>query len=481
MRLRTLIPAIAFCLIASPALWAKPGLSFGSWARFDDRAGLAGVRAIVASDVPGDAALSALSSEDGMLLVTGRLGLEHDSRWATLGAEIGPAAVEAGADLTGASVLRIRLASAVARPLRVRIKGGDSVIGDAGCYPIVVQMVGTVPADYMIPLAAFHSPGWCGARKTPIEQTLRSVQRVEVTANDEPAGSVRFRVGRIDFLADDWLEPERNWHLAWSDDFEGARGLPATRAGWQTDEGPAGGFALDGLGYLRLHQDSSRSAASARIAIRSSPGRAILYGRTEVRLRVPEATDDERPASIRIALQASSADAGAIVLLERNAEADGFVAGLDGPGAHATAFRMRVRVPSPMKGHFVTIACDRERDRIRWLVDGILVQEISRGDVPASAWSALEAAPLALGISIDDGRSAGARDEALLVDSVHSWQREEAPATAVAAAPQSVAPQSAAPRRRVASAGQATTASTAPSSRRVVCEFSARYQLMLCY
>jgi len=207
------VSAVA-CLAASFAASAEPGRGGGAWVRFDDPSSLASARAIVASDVPGDATLEGLSVADGMLHVEGALGLARGSRWATLGAEIAPDGIEAGADLGGAAVLRIRLASAVARPLRVRIKGGDREIGNAGCYPVVVQMVATAPADYVMPLSAFGAPGWCGTRAPTLAQTLRAVQRVEVTANDEPAGAVSFAVGRIEFLADDAKEREPDHRLA---------------------------------------------------------------------------------------------------------------------------------------------------------------------------------------------------------------------------------------------------------------------------
>ncbi len=208
MRLRPFLPAMVACAIASPALLARPEQGLEAWVRFGGPASLESVRAIVASEVPGDATLQSLSVDDGMLRVDGRLGLDRGSRWSTLGAEIAPDGVEAGADMSAARVLRIRLASAVARPLRVRIKGSDREIGNAGCYPVVVQMVTAAPADYLMPLSAFRSPGWCGTSAPSIEQTLHAVQRVEVTANDEPAGGVSFSVGRIDFLADDGGEPE---------------------------------------------------------------------------------------------------------------------------------------------------------------------------------------------------------------------------------------------------------------------------------
>jgi hypothetical protein len=230
-RLHPAALAVVASLAASLAASAEPGRDGAAWVRFDDPSSLASARPIVASDVPGDATLGALSVADGLLHVEGALGLARGSRWATLGAEIAPEGIEAGADLGGAAVLRIRLASAVARPLRVRIKGSDREIGNAGCYPVVVQMVTAAPAEYVMPLSAFRAPGWCGTRAPTIAQTLRAVQRVEVTANDEPEGAVSFAVGRIEFLADDAKEREPDHRLASRhDDPPVELALPATRA-----------------------------------------------------------------------------------------------------------------------------------------------------------------------------------------------------------------------------------------------------------
>ena len=206
MRGHPLVLAIVAGLAAPSTLLADPARGGNPWVRFDDASSLASARAIVASDVPGDATLGALSVDGGMLHVAGELGLARGSRWATLGAEIAPEGIEAGADLSGTAVLRIRLASATARPLRVRIKGSDREIGNAGCYPVVVQWVSPTVADYALPLSAFHAPDWCGADTPTIARTLRAVQRVEVTANDEPAGAVSFSVGRVEFLSDDAKE-----------------------------------------------------------------------------------------------------------------------------------------------------------------------------------------------------------------------------------------------------------------------------------
>jgi hypothetical protein len=496
MRWRSLSFPIIACAIASSVLSAKAGPASGPWAHFDDAGSQAAVRAIIASEIPGDATLSSLSVEDGRLIVTGVLGLDNGSRWSTLGAEIAPVNATAGADMSAASVLRIRLASAVARPLRVRIKGGDREIANAGCYPVVVQMVTDAPADYAIPLSAFRSPGWCNSRAVSIEQTLRSVQRVEVTANDEPVGPVAFSVGRIDFLADDWNEPDRSWRLAWSDAFDGERGQAATPAVWRVDKASERGVALDGLGHLRLRTGSDNALDSGAVSIRSSPQLPITHGRTEVRLQAPELATGDRQASVRVALHAPSAGSPAIVLLEGSANAEGFAVGLDGLGPQQAAFRMRTRMTNPLKGHFFTIACDWDSDRIRWLVDGMVVQETGRGELAPAAWAALERAPLMLEISVDGtyGGRAVANSATLLIDSVRFWRypaQTDTLASASTAAPKgtsgSSSPASTAlaatttPRRRTASAGPSAAASAAAPSQRVVCEHSARYELMLCH
>ena len=259
MRWRPLPALVTACAIASPALPAQPASGLRPWARFGDSASLAAAHAIVASDAPGDASLSSLAVDgDGMLVLSGTLGLDNGSRWATLGVEIAPAAMGADRDMSTASVLRIRLAAATARPLRVRIKGADQEIGSAGCYPVVVQMVATTPANYAIPLSAFHSPGWCGAKAVSIEQTLRSVERVEVTANDEPTGPVVFSVGSIDFLADGGSQapPSRRP----SDDVEGARESAADSVRSRQRDEPAGA----GASAMAVPAPGPASAPAAR-------------------------------------------------------------------------------------------------------------------------------------------------------------------------------------------------------------------------
>ncbi|MFL6698236.1 MAG: family 16 glycosylhydrolase [Vitreoscilla sp.] len=482
MHRRSLLPALLAIAAATSALPAEPNLADRTWARFEDSAGPAPSHPIVASDVPGDAALSSLDVQGGLLVVTGTLGTDHGSRWTTLGAEISPSAGPGAVDLRGSTALRIRLASAVPRMLRVRLKGGDPRIANAGCYPVVIQQATPTPVDYTIPLAAFGTPGWCGANAATVEQTLPAVERVEVTANDAPAGAVDFRVGRIDFLAEPPVaEPDGRWHLAWGDDFDGAPGASPSPARWQTE----GDVVQDGRGHLALHARMRSDGKPARAVLHATAANALVYGRIDVRLRLPASAGGAPGAALRLALQATVGDAGAIVLLEGEPGGGALAAGLDAAGGRARATHIRAALPMPPDGGFHTVSCEWEPDRIRWFVDGALVQERQRADELATTWNAFAQRPLALELSVrpdGDGR-AGTDDTgaALLIDAVQVWQRDDlAAAAATGPVPVRGSVVAAAARRRAAPGSPPAAAASAPS-RHVVCEHSTRYELMLCY
>ncbi len=491
MRRRVLLTALLAATAAAPALPAEPRPDDGAWARFDDLDSASAARAIVASDVPGDAAISSLAVDGGLLVVTGSLSDAHGSRWTTLGTEIAPASGPGAVDLRGSTALRIRLASAVPRMLRVRLKGGDPQLGNTGCYPVVMQQATPTLTDYTIPLSAFSTPSWCGPNAPTVDQTLPAVERVEVTANDTPAGAVDLRIGHIDFLAEAPAaapaEPDGRWRLAWGDDFDGAPGAPASPARWQPD----GDVAQDGLGHLALRPRPHADGWAARTALRATPANTLLYGRVDVRLRVP-ADAGGVPSTVRLALQGATADAGAIVLLEGDAHG-AFATGLDAPGAPSRTTRLRAPLATPLDAGFHTITTEWEPDRIRWFVDGALAQERRRDELPANTWSGIDQRPLALDVSIvaNGDRHAGAADDAraaLVLDEVRVWQRDDLVAaaaqvlgTAHGGAPAPQVAVAAAPRRRpVTTAANNSAAAPAPA-KHVVCEHSARYELMLCY
>lgn len=491
MSRRALLAASLATLAATSAPCAEPGPDNGAWARFEDPAGAAAARAIVASDLPGDASIGSLAVDAGLLVVTGRLGDEHGSRWTTLGTEIAPPSGRGAADLRGATALRIQLASAVPRLLRVRLKGGDPQIASTGCYPVMIQQVTPTLIDYTIPLSAFTTPGWCGANAATVEQTLPAVERLEVTANDGPVGVVDFRIGHIDFLAETApdpatpAEPDGRWRLAWGDDFDGAPGAPASPSHWLPD----GDVSQDGRGHVALRP-------RPRAGLRATPGNALQSGRVEVRLRLPAAGADGVAPGMRLALQGLAPDAGAIVMLESDPRGRGLATGVDGPGAAAHAQRLRTPLAAPLDAGFHTIACEWDAGRIRWFIDGTLAQESRRDELPATAWAGIDRHPLALAVSVDepaDRRATAASDPraALVLDEVRLWQRDDAAASAAPvlagnraatpASPVTVATAAATARRRLAAPPQQAAAAASTPSKHVVCEHSARYELMLCY
>jgi hypothetical protein len=193
------LPAFALAFVHAvhaapdkPLLWAdfKPPLQSHLGAP---------VQQLAMSERSGDASIAAVRVADAVVQVEGRLSTANSSQWATLGIEVGGDARGVPVDLSAYEHLRIRLASATPRVLRIRLKGTDLRIQNAGCYPVMMQRVGPQLTDYVIPLSAFGPESFCGERGASIGQTLPAVARVEVTANEPSNEPVRFQVGRVEF------------------------------------------------------------------------------------------------------------------------------------------------------------------------------------------------------------------------------------------------------------------------------------------
>lgn len=165
------------------------------------------VQQLAMSERSGDASIASVRVADAVVQVEGRLSTANASQWATLGIEVGGDARGVPVDLSAYEHLRIRLASATPRVLRIRLKGTDLRIQNAGCYPVMMMRVGTQLSDYLIPLSAFGPESFCGERGASIAQTLPAVARVEVTANEPSVEPVRFQVGRMEFIAATVSEP----------------------------------------------------------------------------------------------------------------------------------------------------------------------------------------------------------------------------------------------------------------------------------
>lgn len=188
-----LILPIPLSAAETPLLWAefKDALQSHSGAV---------VQPIAMSERAGDAAVDPLRVADAAVHAEGRLSRDNGSQWATLGFEVGADAKGLPVNLAGYDSIRIRLSASTPRVLRVRLKGQDPATLNAGCYPVMMQRVGTQATDYVIPLSAFGPEPYCGDRGRSVEQTLPAVAWIEVTANEPSPDPVRFAMGRVEFL-----------------------------------------------------------------------------------------------------------------------------------------------------------------------------------------------------------------------------------------------------------------------------------------
>jgi hypothetical protein len=197
------VPGTALLLCTIPFVLAAAETRPLLWADFKEplQSHLgAPVQPIAMSERSGDAVVGTLRVVDSAVQVEGRLSQANASQWATLGIEVGGEARGLPVDLSAFESIRIRLASSTPRVLRIRLKGVDAQILNTGCYPVMMQRVGTQPTDYVIPLSAFGPQTFCGERGASVQQTLPAVARVEVTANEPSSEPVRFQVGRMEFL-----------------------------------------------------------------------------------------------------------------------------------------------------------------------------------------------------------------------------------------------------------------------------------------
>ncbi|MEY4531087.1 MAG: hypothetical protein RLZZ156_1808 [Deinococcota bacterium] len=151
----------------------------------------------------GDAQVSNLRSENGVVIVDYKLTKQAGSNFA--GAGVGINALPDGKtiDIKGYSALRLQVASSQANSLRLRISSNDQAIISAGCYPIVFLTVSPELKSYTIALEKFTAPSYCGANAPSIAQVSSNVFLIEVADEGIPNTGVRqgqIKVGTIEFI-----------------------------------------------------------------------------------------------------------------------------------------------------------------------------------------------------------------------------------------------------------------------------------------
>ena len=153
------------------------------------------------SEKPGDASVDKVVLADGVARITGNIWPQKGSTWAGIGFMVSAGAGDKTVDLSAHKTVRLQLASASAKQLRVRVMGLDKATRDAGCYPIVVLPISPELREIEVPLARFAPDGYCGAKGRSIADTAKAVAAIEVSDPTLAPGTrhaVDFQVGRIE-------------------------------------------------------------------------------------------------------------------------------------------------------------------------------------------------------------------------------------------------------------------------------------------
>lgn len=382
------------------------------WADFGGaaaEAAAARVNVIAMADKPGDVRAEPMVITDRMARVNGRLSRSAGSQWSTLGLEVAASDTARPVDLSGYDSLRIHVSSNQARDVRIRLKGPDAATQSTGCYPVVFQRVGRAE-QLEIPLSAFSPEGYCGTRGASIQQTLPAVVSVEVTYNEPAEAPLSLGVGRIEFVraapaeaapARTAAAPSAGPYVVWAEDFNAAAGTHLDDTRWRVEPAAAAAAtALDGKGHL---------AVPGRATLRLDDDLAWVYGRMELRLRVPKG------AAMRASLRGAPLarlpwpEDGEFVLVE--VDQGSAQVGANAPGLEAGHPPIPLAANPWQDGGFHTVALDWAPQLIRWQIDGETVHSAVPTDWPEPAQRAVDHWPFVLDIE-----SAGGGDGPVLID-----------------------------------------------------------------
>lgn len=471
------------------------------------------LRVIAMSERAGDVALDSMDIQDGSAQIAGRLTNKNGSGWSTLGMEFGRSASTSTSSMSAYQSMRIRLSAPQASTVRIRLKGSDPKLQKTGCYPVMLQQIGTVPTDYIIPLVSFEAERYCAGEGATPETTLPDLVAVEVTVNDPSDVPIRFAVGRIDFLHTNAAPPQSanrvergaEWKLAWSEEFDAPVGKPLDTSRWlvqRTLQRAVDGntpstkeLGYDGQGHLSMQLPAADSTGSLRLL--AKPSGVMLYGRVEVRFKPPAS----RAANARIALQGAPLtdlpwpDAGEIVLAEVHAAQRQITVGLIGPDLLDGDALTAIPMENGFSNKFHTVALEWEPGHLRWLLNDVVVKDVWRDQLPTAAQPTFDQWPYLLQFGLEGTPSTNEADSAppsphavaMLVDSVHMYKRADL--TSVAAGrltiwqSQNMAQRM--PSERLQWPKQqlkAVAAQQAPQpTRQVVCSRDNKYGLLMCY
>ena len=138
------------------------------------------------SERPGDASKQAPAREGNAMSFAYTLSKSAGSSYLGAGMTIGTPSNTA-LDLSRFRAVKIRVASSVAKSLRIRVGGSDLTVQNSGCYPVSYINVSNKLETYTIALSAFAPESFCAPSTPNLTQTLGGVSYFEVADNALPS------------------------------------------------------------------------------------------------------------------------------------------------------------------------------------------------------------------------------------------------------------------------------------------------------
>ena len=155
------------------------------------------INPVVYSEKANDARLDPLDLKDGVLKVSGQVGLGGGSQWAGIGVQLPGTDAQSPQDAREMKTVTFNLASATTKNLRLRLMGNEDGIINSGCYPVFYQTVTPEVTRYDIPVKSFESENWCGPKARTVTQTLTNFTGFEVADIAVQKKATTFLVGSI--------------------------------------------------------------------------------------------------------------------------------------------------------------------------------------------------------------------------------------------------------------------------------------------
>jgi beta-glucanase (GH16 family) len=400
-----------------------------------------------------DVTAEPLELRPGMVIVKGTLKPTKGVNWGTLGVDISPMKRGISGNLKGMDAVAIQLASKQASTLRIRLLSSNISDEQASCHPTLLVQTTPQMKEVLVPLEAFESPGACASRAFKVNEVMKNLGSVQVTAVEFNEQPIEFSVGRVTFQntlqsQEITATQDRTWRLMWADEFNAPENVLADPARWQYAIGDKGNFggeqqyyrnlardgAHDGKGAMvltpRPNDDPQLVCGSAPCAYTSArlnltPPNAQFYGRIEARIKLP----DGRGMNASMALLGAPIgnvawpNAGEVEMFRVNGNA--YTTGYYHQGLDFGDIANH-DLADPQGFHVVSFEWSPQS--LVWMVDGVEVHAKAVNIVATEFRELLDTQPFtfAIGVAVDtDVPANAAKSSPFIIDYVRMYQRSD--------------------------------------------------------